>query len=266
LNQVWKSKSILPRVQAFAWRFLRKAIPTGARAGKYSKHISKYCCRCGLEEDDIHLFFTCHFVKAAWFSSPWYIRTEMIIQNTRSLPQILLNILSMPHPHASLENILTFMWCIWKSRNDCLFGRKKVEPYQININAQALLNKIELPKPTDVTLQVMPQTIQLTKQQGLLEQGETLTADLQVPGARIYSDAAWKSKKALGTTGIEATGIGVFMQFNLNECSYNVMVQASTSLTSSVLQAEEVNVASSSTLGSIQDQQANVANRQQAPS
>jgi hypothetical protein len=124
----------------------------------------------------------------------------MIIQNTRSLPQILLNILNMPHPHASLENILTFMWCIWKSRNDCLFRRKKGEPYQINIIAQALGNNMELLKLTDVTLQVMPRTIQLIKQQGLLEQGETLSADFQVPGARIYSN---KVKKVLGTTGIE---------------------------------------------------------------
>jgi hypothetical protein len=46
----------------------------------------------------------------------------------------------------------------------------------------------------------MPRTIQLIKQQGLLEQGETLSADFQVPGARIYSN---KVKKVLGTTGIE---------------------------------------------------------------
>jgi hypothetical protein len=57
LKEVWKDKSLIPRVQVFGWRFLSKAMPTGARAGKYSKHISKLCCRCGLEEDDIHLFF-----------------------------------------------------------------------------------------------------------------------------------------------------------------------------------------------------------------
>lgn len=57
LNQVWKSKDIILRVQTFAWRFLRRALPTGARAGRFSKHIGKICCRCGSEEDDIHLFF-----------------------------------------------------------------------------------------------------------------------------------------------------------------------------------------------------------------
>jgi hypothetical protein len=54
--QVWKNKKIIPRIQAFAWCFLGRAIPTGASARKYSKHISKLYCRCDLEEDDFHLF------------------------------------------------------------------------------------------------------------------------------------------------------------------------------------------------------------------
>jgi hypothetical protein len=90
-------------------------MPTGAREGKYSKHISKLCCRCGVEENEIHLFFTCSFARAAWFCEPWHIRIDLLVANTDSLTQLLLNMLNMDHPYANLKHILTFMWCIWKA-------------------------------------------------------------------------------------------------------------------------------------------------------
>ena len=52
LNHVWKSKLIIPRIQTFAWRLLCKSLPTGKRAGRFSRHISKFYCRCGLQEDE----------------------------------------------------------------------------------------------------------------------------------------------------------------------------------------------------------------------
>jgi hypothetical protein len=57
LNQVWNEKQMVPRVRTFAWRLLRGALPTGKRAGKYSKHISETCSRCGKIEDEMHIFF-----------------------------------------------------------------------------------------------------------------------------------------------------------------------------------------------------------------
>jgi hypothetical protein len=39
LKQVWGDKQMAPRVQTFAWRILRKALPTSKRASRYSKHM-----------------------------------------------------------------------------------------------------------------------------------------------------------------------------------------------------------------------------------
>jgi hypothetical protein len=78
LNKNWKYKNLLPRIKTFPWRIIRRAIPTGQRASRYSRHISNICCRCGLQERDTHLFFTCTFTRAAWFHSPWYRRMDLI--------------------------------------------------------------------------------------------------------------------------------------------------------------------------------------------
>jgi hypothetical protein len=78
LNQVWQEKQMAPRVQTFAWRLLRRALPIGKRASKFSKHIKEDCSRCGGVEDEMHMLFLCAFSKAAWFSAPWFIRTEIL--------------------------------------------------------------------------------------------------------------------------------------------------------------------------------------------
>jgi hypothetical protein len=50
LAQVWKSKDMIPRIKTFIWRILRKALPSGNRASRFSSHIEKDCCRCGVPE------------------------------------------------------------------------------------------------------------------------------------------------------------------------------------------------------------------------
>jgi ribonuclease HI len=148
----------------------------------------------------------------------------------------------MNHPHATLQNILTFMWCIWKSRNDCLFGRKKGHPYQIHLNARALQNNLELHNLIESDLQVQQQ-VQAPSQHTLESasiphQGCTLRSDLLISGARVYADASWKCNKTPAAAGSTVTGIGVFLQYETNGQSFKVMIQASTTLLPSVLQAE----------------------------
>ena len=129
---------MVPRVQTFAWRLLRKALPTGCRASRFSRHITKACCRCSQDEDEMHLFFICPFVRAAWFAHPWYLRTDLLTENHHSMQNIIYALLNMNHPYASIPNIFNLLWCIWKSRNDCLFARKCTFPHQVHLAALAM--------------------------------------------------------------------------------------------------------------------------------
>jgi hypothetical protein len=50
----------------------------------------------------MHLLFLCPFSKAAWFSHPWYIRSEALATTHRSIPEIIHAIFSSGHPMASI--------------------------------------------------------------------------------------------------------------------------------------------------------------------
>jgi hypothetical protein len=65
------------------------------------------------------------------------------------------------------------MWCIWKPRNDFLFDRKKGYPYQINLNAPALRNNLEIFTTHDENLQVTP-SCRNKKAGKIQEHGSTL--------------------------------------------------------------------------------------------
>lgn len=103
-----------------------------------TRHIKKKCIRCDQREDDMHLFFTCPFAKVAWISEPWYINSEILSHTLAGITNIIQALLNSNYPHASLINIMTFLWCIWKARNDSLFGRKNTTPFQVHQIMQAI--------------------------------------------------------------------------------------------------------------------------------
>ncbi|XBH90806.1 hypothetical protein VPH35_082361 [Triticum aestivum] len=237
LKLIWKQKDLLPRVKTFAWRLLRKALPTGLRAGRFSIHISKNCCRCGQQEDEFHLFFLCNFSRAAWFSSPWFLQSDALIQGHSTMHSVLFDLLRMGHPHDSISSVLNFLWCLWKARNDFLFDRKKALPHQVHIAALALASDCYdnlpcLPSKQDQAHNQLPPN-------QLPMQGRTLKTDLLIVGPKIYSDAAYRTKKVPGLLqGEVAIDVGVYISMPFNQKEINVQVQASTSPTSTPLQAE----------------------------
>jgi hypothetical protein len=79
LNKVWKEKLMAPRVQTFAWRLLRRALPTGKRASKFSKHIGETCARCGSLEDEMTCFSFALFQRLLGFHPPGILEQRCLL-------------------------------------------------------------------------------------------------------------------------------------------------------------------------------------------
>ncbi|CAM0909473.1 unnamed protein product [Alopecurus aequalis] len=199
-----------PRVPNFAWRLLRRALPTSKRASKFSKHVSENCARCGNQEDEMHMLFLCHFSKAACFLSPWYVKTEVLAEHNQSILQMIKALLHSDHPHINLTSLCTFLWCLWKARNDVLFGRKFCKPLQG-------------PKLDDVMAGHD------------MQQPVTRQEPSQVAGQGIFCDAAWMKDENLQSS---PAGIGVVIQLGENEHCQQLQVSAMSPPVSSPLQAE----------------------------
>ena len=61
-----------------------------------------------------------------------------------SIPATINAIISSGHPMATLSNIYTFLWCLWKARNDSVFARKIHQQQQIFAAAKAIIRGAQL--------------------------------------------------------------------------------------------------------------------------
>jgi hypothetical protein len=93
--------------------------------------------------------------------------------------------------------------------------------------------------PRTISLKVMDDA-QRRLDNNLPSHGDTLRTDMHmlITGTKIFSDAAWKTKKAPGMGDAARTGIGVYCQIQEANYSATVLIQASTPQAPSVIQAE----------------------------
>jgi hypothetical protein len=164
-------------------------------------------------------FFLCPFVKASWFLKPWFLRSEVFTQNVNSFAEVLHTLLSMNHPKANLNFIATFLWCIWKERNDQHFGRKKMKPEQIAIHAKALLLDLE-----STPLLPSPNKSPRAHEQIFVKSGETVSAYFHVSGLNLYVDASWKLRPNQSSA---SAGLGLYLAFPEQGNTSDVLVSAS---------------------------------------
>jgi hypothetical protein len=62
-------------------------------------------------------------------------------------------LLTSGHPQIKPTTLYTFLWCLWKARNDTLFCRKVSRPSQVFAAANAIISatKLEIRSSTDNT-------------------------------------------------------------------------------------------------------------------
>jgi hypothetical protein len=132
-------------------------------------------------------------------------------------------LLASAHPHSDITSLYTFLWCLWKARNDAQFGRKFCKPSQVFPVANAIMQASKL---EDL---VTSQEQSLTKLQ-VPQQDPSLLA-----GNVIFCDAAWKNE---GSDKSSSAGIGIIIQNRGNQHYNELHISALSPPASSPLQAE----------------------------
>ena len=139
----------------------------------------------------MHLFFLCPFAKAAWYSSPWFIKTELLFNDHQSLPEMIGSLLSSNHPCISIKTLYTLFWCLWKSRSDFLFNKIKMHPTRIFSMVSALLQDSELYRQ-QLCSQLRSEQADF---QRLVQHGYQALHEA-TKGHILFSDAAWSPSSA----------------------------------------------------------------------
>jgi hypothetical protein len=194
----------------------------------------------------MHIFFLCPFSKVAWYCFPWFIKTKILANHNSLVPHMIKGLLDSQHPQISVSSLYTFLWCIWKARNDSVFCRKACNPSQVYAAAAAIMQgtKIEFAASSQVrsvTGSDDPQehadhSVRLHDHGSHLmmpSRGSTITNIANFTRPVIFSDAAWTS----GSDGQPTpAGLGIFIQMRSERrCSQLCISTVSPPVTSAIL-------------------------------
>jgi hypothetical protein len=129
-SKVWKCGAP-SKVCAFAWQALLDRIPSKENLRK--RHIlqppQSVCVLCGLmEESTVHLFLHCEYSSKVWYKiMNWLCLVIIVPPNLCSSFGSLLSSGRDKKEKICLATIWnSFLWSIWKFRNDCVFKNKLV--------------------------------------------------------------------------------------------------------------------------------------------
>lgn len=157
-------------------------------------------------------------------------------------------LLDSHHPQISIISLYTFLWCIWKSRNDERLCRKSSSPSQVYAAAAAIIKSTNLEvttstqitdaicftdsrEPEDVSMQAHEQSIQ----QAVLVPGKTIKDISNISAPIVFSDAAWSP----GPDGKPAiAGLGIFIQLGGDRHCSQLCISAISPPVTSAIQAE----------------------------
>jgi ribonuclease HI len=221
--QAWKNSKLPPRVKTFTWRLIRRALATGMRASRFSTHIKKECARCGAPESDSHLFFHCSFARAVWFGSLGF-KADSFAESCYP-SDIIQQMISASHPEASVHQIMSILWNIWKAQNDLLFNKKSWSVNKVLFAASSLLSA-----STDEDQLSQSLKPDLSSTANFFHASRN-TSFVLPAGPVAFSDVAFKS-----CPSTRVAGLGVYLM-NPDHNS-TIYIQASSAHVDSVLQAE----------------------------
>ncbi|KAM0895415.1 hypothetical protein ACQ4PT_023829 [Festuca glaucescens] len=223
LMQTWKNSKLPPRVKTFTWRLIRRALATGMRASRFSTHIKKECARCGAPESDSHLFFHCSFARTVWFASLGF-RADSFAQ-TCYPSDIIRQMISAYHPEASVHQIMSILWNIWKARNDLLFNKKSWSVNKVIFAASTLLSAgvddVKLSQSLKPDLSTTANVVPVPRN----------TSFVLPAGSVAFSDAAFRLSPST-----RVAGLGVYLMNPAHNST--IYIHASSAHVDYVLQAE----------------------------
>jgi hypothetical protein len=157
----------------------------------------------------------------------------VITQNVTLFALVLKSLLTLNHPEANLLSIATFLWCIWKARNDDLFCMKKCKPQQIAVQAKALCNNLEVPQKAPQQHHQEP--VPPSDRVGAARSEDSMNSDFYFAGPKLYLDAAWK----LEPNQVTATaGLGIYFTCKEQHGHTDVIILAAKHNVPSPIQAE----------------------------